>query len=467
MPDEPDRTEPGVSRSILLVDDDTAILTALSEAISDDGFDVTTAPSAEAALGRIGSARVDVVLSDLRMPGMDGLELLRLLRDRAPSVDVVIMTAYQDLPTVATAMREGARDFLVKPLDLHQVRRLLERIFEDRRTRARAKREDEAEGAAASGPRRLVGNDPRLIDIFKLIGRIATSRTTVIIRGESGTGKELIAREIHDGSPYADEPFVAVNCTAMPESLLESELFGHVRGSFTGAAKDRKGRFALAGKGTIFLDEIGDTSPEFQSKLLRVLQEHEFYPVGAERPERTEARVIAATHRDLERMLSAGAFREDLYYRLRVVEITVPPLRERMKDVPVLAAHFVQKASKAAGRKPPVLAPEAVDRLLAHTWPGNVRELENCVARAVLTAAGDVIRPENIELIERSDTEPGSDMTLAEAERRHVVRVLESTGGHKSRTAEILGISRPRLDRLIAKYDLELPGSDDGTGSSP
>jgi len=454
-----------VSRSILLVDDDTAILTALSEAIRDDGFDVRTAPSAETALGMVGSSGAEVVLSDLRMPGMDGIELLRLLRDRAPSVDVVIMTAYQDLPTVATAMREGARDFLVKPLDLHQVRRLLERIFEDRRTRESARRHAAATaGPPTDGPRRLVGDDPRLIEIFKLIGRIATSRTTVIIRGESGTGKELIAREIHESSPYADEPFVAVNCTAMPESLLESELFGHVRGSFTGAAKDRKGRFALAGKGTIFLDEIGDTSAEFQSKLLRVLQEHEFYPVGAERPERTEARVIAATHRDLERMLSAGEFREDLYYRLRVVEITVPPLRERMRDVPMLAAHFVQKASRAAGRKPPVLAPEAVDRLLAHSWPGNVRELENSVARAVLTAAGDVIRPENIELIERSDAEPGADMTLAEAERRHVIRVLEATGGHKSRTAEILGISRPRLDRLIAKYELQVPGSDEDPG---
>ncbi|HUF13198.1 MAG TPA: sigma-54 dependent transcriptional regulator [Longimicrobiales bacterium] len=454
-----------MTRSILIVDDDARILTALSEALADEATDVHTAASAEAALAAVGASCPDVVLSDLRMPGMDGIELLRLLRERAASTDVVIMTAYQDLPTVATAMREGAQDFLVKPLDLHQLRRLLDRIFEDRKTRERARRNAKATHATVS--ERLVGEDRRLIEIFKLVGRVASSRSTVMIRGESGTGKELIAREIHGGSPYADEPFVAVNCTAMPEALLESELFGHVRGAFTGAASDRRGRFALAGRGTVFLDEIGDTSAEFQSKLLRVLQEREFYRVGAERPERTEARVIAATHRDLERMLAAGEFREDLYYRLRVVEIKLPPLRDRPGDVGLLVQHFIAKASRTAGRGPPVLTPAALDRLLAHPWPGNVRELENCVTRAVLTAAGDVIRPEHIELVERPDTEPGADMTLAEAERRHVNRVLEATGGHKSRTAELLGISRPRLDRLIEKHRIDMPGSqEDEAGSA-
>ena len=446
-----------MTRSILIVDDDARILTALSEALADEATDVRTAASAEAALVAVGASCPDVVLSDLRMPGMDGIELLRLLRERAASTDVVIMTAYQDLPTVATAMREGAQDFLVKPLDLHQLRRLLDRIFEDRKTRERARRNAKATHAATMSER-LVGEDRRLIEIFKLVGRVASSRSTVMVRGESGTGKELIARAIHGGSPYADEPFVAVNCTAMPETLLESELFGHVRGAFTGAARDRRGRFALAGKGTVFLDEIGDTSAEFQSKLLRVLQEREFHPVGAERPERTEARVIAATHRDLERMLGAGEFREDLYYRLRVVEIRLPPLRERLGDVGLLAQHFIAKASRTAGRPPPVLTPAALDRLLAHSWPGNVRELENCVTRGVLTAAGDVIRPEHIELVERPDAEPGTDMTLAEAERRHVIRILEATSGHKSRTAAILGISRPRLDRLIEKHRIDVPG---------
>lgn len=453
-----------MTRSILLVDDDPRILTSLSQALAGDATEVRTAPSAEEALAELGASPADLVLSDLKMPGMDGVELLKLVRERAPSTDVVIMTAHEDLPTVARAMREGALDFLVKPLDLHRLRRLLDRIFEDRRTRERARRRPDAGRPGIS--ERLVGRDPRLIEIFKLVGKVASSRTTVVVRGESGTGKELIAREIHRGSPYADEPFVAVNCTAVPETLLESELFGHLKGSFTGATRDRKGRFALAGKGTIFLDEIGDTSPEFQGKLLRVLQEHEYYPVGAERPELTEARVIAATHRDLERMLAAGTFREDLYYRLRVVEITVPPLRDRMGDIPLLAEHFVARAAEAAGRDPPILAPAALDRLLGHAWPGNVRELQHCIARAVVTSTGDVIRPEDIELIERRDTEPPADMTLAEAERRHVMRVLEATGGHKSRTAAILDISRPRLDRLIKKYEIDLPGSraDDAPG---
>ena len=454
-----------MSRSILLVDDDPRILTSLSQALAEDGTEVRTAPSAEEGLAALGGAPADVVLSDLKMPGMDGIELLKLLRERAPATDVVIMTAHEDLPTVATAMREGAADFLVKPLDLHQLRRLLDRIFDDRKTRSRARR-DEGPGDRRGISERLVGRDPRLIEIFKLVGKVAASRTTVIVRGESGTGKELIAREIHRGSPYADEPFVAVNCTAVPEPLLESELFGHVKGAFTGAVRDRRGRFELAGKGTVFLDEIGDTTPEFQSKLLRVLQEHEFYPVGAESPERTEARVIAATHRDLEHMLAVGTFREDLYYRLRVVEITVPPLRERLNDIPLLAEHFVARASETAGREPPVLAREALDRLMGHAWPGNVRELQNCLARAVITSTGDVIREDDIELIDRNGDGPAKDMTLAEAERTHVLRVLEATGGHKSRTAEILKISRPRLDRLIKKYEIEMGGADDSDAGS-
>jgi DNA-binding NtrC family response regulator len=385
------------------------------------------------------------------MPGLDGLELLRLLRQRAPNVAVILMTAYDDLPTVATAMREGAVDFLVKPLELQHLRSVIRRVFEDleaRAQRAEPSKAVEPEGAAEA----LVGHDPRMIEIFKLVGQLSASRTNVVIRGASGTGKELIARAIHRASPYADRPFVAVNCTALPSTLLESELFGHVKGSFTGASSDRRGRFALAEKGTIFLDEIGDTSVDFQAKLLRVLQEHEYYPVGAEQPERMEARVIAATHRDLEQLVEDGEFREDLYYRLRVVEIVVPPLRERSGDIPTLAEHLVRKVSLAADRPVPMLAPEAMDVLMSHTWPGNVRELENCLTRAVVLATGDVIRPEHLELAPREDA--GELGTLEAAEREHVTRVLSATQGHKSKAAEILGISRPRLDRLIEKYRL-------------
>jgi len=453
-----------MNRSILIVDDDTRILTSLSGALS-EGQEVRTAESAEAALAALADRPASVVLLDLKMPGMDGMELLQLLGGRMPGVDVIIMTAYDDLPTVAAAMGEGAVDFLVKPLDLHALRSLLDRLFEDREMRVRLdagglpagdRERDTSPGdrACEEGRRRLVGHDPAMIDVFKLIGQIAGTRTTVIIRGESGTGKELVAREIHASSPYASEPFVAVNCTALPATLLESELFGHVKGAFTDASSDRKGRFAMAGKGTIFLDEIGDTPAEFQAKLLRVLQEHEYYPVGAERPERAEARVIAATHRNLEDLVSAGTFREDLYYRLRVVDIRVPPLRERMGDIPALAEHLVGKASRTVDKQGILLTPESVDRLMGYTWPGNVRELENCLTRAVVMTTGEVIRPEALELGPQS-LEGGARLTtLEDVERDHVTQVLRAMGGHKSRTAEILGVSRPRLDRLIKKYGL-------------
>jgi two-component system, NtrC family, response regulator HydG len=440
-----------MTRSILIVDDDTRILGSLSRALARELDEVRTAESAEEALHTLAESPTAVALVDLKMPGMGGLELLRLLRDRVPDLDVIMMTAYEDLPTVATAMREGAVDFLIKPLDLHHLKSLLARIFEDRETRRASHPRQRPE---ADGRTRLVGRDPAMVEIFKLVGQVAGTRTNVVIRGESGTGKELVAREIHLSSPYATEPFVAVNCTALPQSLLESELFGHVRGSFTGATGDRKGRFALAGKGTIFLDEIGDTAPEFQGKLLRVLQEHEYYPVGAERPERSEARVITATHQNLERLVVAGRFREDLYYRLRVVEIHVPPLRNRMGDVPVLAEYLVNKAATAVRKKRATLAPETMGALLKHSWPGNVRELENCLTRAVVTATGDVIRPDHLALEAPSAPPKPRLTTLEDMEREHVAHVLRSTRGHKTRTAEILGISRPRLDRLIKKYDL-------------
>jgi len=439
-----------LSRSILVVDDDARIRTSLSEALSDGATEVRVAETGESALSAISACVPDLVLADVRMPGMDGLELLRLLRERAPEVAVILMTAFDDLPTVVGAMREGAIDFLVKPIDLDQLQEIIRKLFADR---GLARRHERAEADRGVSVERLIGHDPGMIRIFKMIGQVAASRTNVIIRGESGTGKELIARAIHDGSPYASEPFVPVNCTALPSTLLESELFGHVKGSFTGAAGNRRGRFALAGKGTIFLDEIGDTSPDFQSKLLRVLQEHEFYPVGAEHAESTEARVIAATHRDLEALVESGEFREDLYYRLRVVEITVPPLRERRADIAALAVHLIERAGRALERSPPVLSTEALELLESHSWPGNVRELENCLTRATVMAASGVIRPEHLAL-GSSPEAPVSVRTLEDAEREHVARTLEIMRGHKSRTAAALGISRPRLDRLIDKYGL-------------
>jgi DNA-binding NtrC family response regulator len=447
-----------MSGSLLVVDDDAVVREALVEALVEAGYDVRAADDGARAVALIAERAPDVVLSDVRMPGMDGLELLALLRERAPEVPVLMMTAFDDMPTVVAAMREGATDFLVKPLDLHELRTRVSRAIDDRRARARAARDRRGEEETPQRLADLVGRDTRMIEIYKLVGQVAATRANVLIRGESGTGKELIARAIHDHSREAAEPFVPINCTAVPATLLESELFGHVRGAFTGAQGDRRGKFALAGRGAIFLDEIGDTSADFQTKLLRVLQERQFYPVGADRPERTEARVIAATHRDLEAMVAAGQFRADLYYRLRVVEIVVPPLRERAGDLPLLAATLVRRAAAAVGRPEPVLAPDALAALARHAWPGNVRELENCLTRAVVVASGDVIRAEHLVLGGAAPEGPGKLGTLDEMERDHVLRVLAATRGHKARAAQILGISRPRLDRILARHDIVSDG---------
>jgi len=440
--------------ALLIVDDDATVRESLGEALSEAGYDVRTAEDAARALAALATRAPDVVLTDVRMPGLDGLELLRLLRERSPGVQVILMTAYDDMPTVAAAMRQGATDFLVKPLHLHALRDLLTRVFDDRRARERASRDGPAaEDGLAIGD--LVGRDARMIEIYKLIGQVAATHANVLIRGESGTGKELIARAVHANSREAAEPFVPINCTALPATLLESELFGHVRGSFTGAVGDRRGKFAQAGRGSIFLDEIGDTSGDFQTKLLRVLQERQFYPVGADRPERTEARVIAATHRELEAMVAAGQFRADLYYRLRVVEIVVPPLRDRPGDLPLLARALLHRASAALGRPAPVLASDALAALARHSWPGNVRELENCLTRALVVASGEVIRAEHVVLgVPTRNDAPGHVSTLEEMEREHVIRALAATRGHKARAAQLLGVSRPRLDRLLAKHGL-------------
>jgi two-component system, NtrC family, response regulator HydG len=443
-----------MTRSLLIVDDDTTVREALAEALAEAGTTVRTAASAEAALAVISEGGIDVVLSDVRMPGLDGIALLRLLRERAATIDVVLMTAFDDMATVVAGMREGALEFLVKPLDLHALRRVLAGVYADREARKRSAAGPDGAAMTPVASGELVGHDPRMVEVFKRIGQAAGNRATVLIRGETGTGKELIARAIHASSVGASEPFVAVNCAALPPNLLESELFGHVRGSFTGATGDRRGRFALAGKGTIFLDEIGDTSTDLQAKLLRVLQEREYYPVGSEHPERAEARVVAATHQNLEALVARGGFRADLYYRLRVVEIEVPPLRERVADLPLLAQHLAQRASESIGRPAPVLSPEALECLAVYPWPGNVRELENCLTRAVLLASGDVIRPEHVDLRDAHPEPEGGLATLEALERSHVERVLAACHGHKANTARVLGVSRPRLDRLLRKHGL-------------
>ena len=447
-PHPPFTRRPHISLRLLLVDDDAAIRWSLSETLNEEGHEVRTAENAEQALALLDEYAPDLILSDIRMPGLDGIELLKRVKQNDPSIDVVLMTAYDDMPTVVKAMREGAFDFLVKPLESKELNAVLERALADRNARDLAQRtvEDEAQPYRLET---LLGHDQRMIETYKLVGQLAASRVTVLVRGETGTGKEMVARAIHYNSAESAQPFIPVNCSALPESLLESELFGHVRGSFTGAIGDRRGRFALAGHGTIFLDEIGDTTAEFQSKLLRVLEDGDFYPVGAELLERTDARVIAATHRNLEQMVAAGLFREDLYYRLRVVEIGLPPLRERLTDLPLLTHHFVRKVSQELHHAEPTLSDEAEHVLLQHEWPGNVRELENCLTRAVVLATGKVIRPEHLGLRGESQDASTGFATLDELTQTHLERVLVAVDGNKTKAAKILGISKPKLYRML------------------
>jgi DNA-binding NtrC family response regulator len=457
-----------VSGRILIVEDDDSHRLALQASLGSQ-YTVEAVPSAESALGNVARFQPDVVLSDVRMGEMDGFELLRHLRDRVPGTDVILMTAYEDLQGVIDAMQSGAYDYLLKPIRLDDLEARLERCFQERRKRARPV--PEAEPVAIS-PLGLVGRHPHIVEIFKTIGQVARTRAPVLIRGETGTGKEMIARTIHANSGAPELPFVAVNCTAIPDTLLESELFGHVKGSFTGAVADRRGRFELAGAGTIFLDEIGDTDLHFQAKLLRVLQEREFYPVGSEEPRHTSARVVAATHRPIEEMVAREEFREDLYFRLRVVEITVPALRDRPGDIPLLVQSILERVATEHHRPVPTVPADVMNAIHAHAWPGNVRELENALTRAVLLAKGSVLAREHLELRERA--EPGAAPragvrgdsslppaerfdSLEELEREHVTRVLLELGGNKRMAARILGVSRPRLDRIIQKHGIALP----------
>lgn len=454
---------------LLVVDDDEAVRDALADLLARPGLEVRKARDADTALRLLDEEVADVVFTDVRMPGMDGVELLQRIRGSWPWVQVILMTAYDEMGTVVEAMREGARDFLVKPLDPAQLRELVSRILAERSrgpeqgTLLEAARTGEKGGergasmlAAGQESHRLVGRHPQMIEAFKAVGQAAGNRVNVLIRGESGTGKELMARAIHFSSQAADRPFVAVNCASIPPTLLESELFGHVKGAFTGAVAQRKGRLAAAGSGTLFLDEVGDTPPEFQAKLLRVLQEGEYYPVGADRPAQMEARVIGATHRDLEAAVEEGRFRADLYFRICVLEILIPPLRGRKGDIPELARYLLGRIVRRLGKPPLVLSKEALELLVRHDWPGNVRELENSLTRGAVLAGGSLLRPGDLGLRNMGGSRgPGIQRSLDEMEGEHVSRVFESTGRHRTRTAEILEISRPRLNRLIQKHGLE------------
>jgi DNA-binding NtrC family response regulator len=455
----------------MLVDDEGEILRTLTPHLEDLGHQVLALESAEAALNHVQDFDPDIVFSDVQMAGMTGFELLAHLRKVRPDINIVIFTGYGGVQGAIDAIKDGATDYLLKPLDLDEIDGVIERCMEDRSARGAS---DAQEGETPTVPGGLVGRHPSMVKVYKTIGAVASTHAPVLIRGETGSGKELIARTIHENSPCRDQPFIAVNCAAVPETLLESTLFGHVRGAFTGASSDRRGPFEIAGKGTIFLDEIGDTTLAFQAKLLRVLEEREFYPVGSEFPRHTEARVVAATNRTLEKMVQTGEFREDLLFRLKVVDIFLPPLRERASDIPLLVRHILSKAATELGRPVPTVPSEVMGALVARPWPGNVRELENTLLRAMVmsrsgsslsvhdleedfwASAQEVGRGEEASLRSPGETDE-EDTSLASVEKRHVQEVLFQTGGNKSAAARILKVSRPTLNRMIKDYDLIVP----------
>lgn len=463
------------NKRILVVDDDRDARGVLLAKLAHSGYEVRDAASAEEALGIVSAFDPALIITDLMMPGISGVELTEKVLAATEGIDLIVVTAHEDMGSAVAAMKAGAFDYLVKPLRLSELDGLVERCFREQALN----REASAYGALderPQGPRgQVVGRDPRMIDIFKMVGVLSRNRATVLVRGETGTGKELVARAIHDYSAHADQPFIAVNCTALTDTLLESELFGHVKGAFTGAVSARRGYFELAGSGTIFLDEIGDTSPEFQTKLLRVLQDRTFYPVGGESARTTEARVIAATHQPVEELVREGRFREDLYFRLKVVEIEVPPLRERRGDIPLLAMALLDRIRNESGGEVRHISADAMFKLGAYAWPGNVRELENALTRGCLMARGSALGPEHLILggaplsntpssatpVTEPDLSDPTALTLDHAIMLHVQRVLALTGGNKSEAARAMRISRSRLNRILRRIET---GEDDGDG---
>jgi two-component system response regulator AtoC len=449
---------------ILVVDDDAALRDSLALLLAAEGYEVVAAADAQAALACL-ETPVDVVLCDVRMPGMDGLELLPELIRRLPGAPVLMMSAYGSGDLAVEALKRGAFDYLAKPFQPSEVLLAIRKARERERLR-RANVLLQRDVNRAVGDRPIVAASPGMIDLLELLERAAEYKATVLLTGESGTGKEVLARAIHAQSGRRHQAFVAVNCGAIPEALLESELFGHARGAFTGADRARRGLFVEADGGTLFLDEIGEMPPALQVKLLRVLQEEEVRPIGEAKPRSVDVRVIAATSRDLEREVAAGRFREDLFYRLDVFRVRVPPLRERREDVPLLVDHFIVRFRETLGRQVRTIADDALERLLAHDWPGNVRELENVVERAMILADGDRITlrelPQGIGERAAAPAEArggaASDFSMRRARRRFesdlIRRALEATGGNRTRAAKLLEISYRALLYKIKEHGL-------------
>jgi len=452
-----------VTGSILLVDDETKIRNALASALREQGHEVVATESAREAQRLLARRMFDVLIVDNLMPELTGLDLIRELVGTTAEEErpqILMMTAHATVESAIEAMKLGALDFLQKPFEIDEPLVVVDRALEHQRLRTQhtyliSERDEEFNHYG------IVGRSRRMQEVIRTAEVVAKSKSTVLITGETGTGKEMVARAIHYHSPQREMPLIKVNCAAIPETLLESELFGHVRGAFTGAANNKKGKFALADGGTIFLDEIGTMMPLLQTKLLRVLQEREFEPLGSERSQKVDVRVIAATNRDLRQMVTDGRFQEDLYYRLNVIPIHIPPLRERREDIPVLVEHFVKKHAQRAGKRIDGLEPRVLEALQSAEWPGNVRELENTVERAVVLSPTPIVGPDVVRLLGVSAAPaPGLPslnlrQNLDWAERETVRRALDNSGGIKKDAAEAMGISQRALSYYLAKHRIE------------
>lgn len=446
--------------TIFICDDENGILRYLAKLLKGQGYDVEAFETGQALLKRIADTppgSVDLLLQDVRMPDIDGISVLKKVRSSHPDMPVVIMTAHGTVDDAVHAIRLGAYDYVMKPFPKEKILGVIAKVLEHIRLAGenRRLREELQKGGGSE----IVFASPRFRQVYDLTLQVASSDANILVLGESGTGKELIARTVHANSLRRDKTFVSLNCAALTDSLLESQLFGHIRGAFTGAIMNQKGLLEEADGGTLFLDEIGDVSAAVQAKLLRVIQERDFIPLGSTKSKKVDVRFVAATNKDLQQEVAEGRFREDLFYRLNVISLMLPPLRERLEDIEPLAKHFIQKFSARMKKELYGLDPAAIERLKGYQWPGNVRELENVIERAVILARGPMLTADLLPVVGGGMVaQPSEDapmLPLDQIERQHILSVLKQTGFHKSNTAEILGISRKTLDRKLVEYGVK------------
>jgi two-component system, NtrC family, response regulator AtoC len=455
-----------VKTRILIVDDDDVSCRLFAEVLEGEGHEVHEAHSGEEALDRLRAEHYDLLLVDIRMPGITGLDVTRTVRQEQPDLPVIVMTAFGSIETAVEAIHEGAFDYVSKPMNLDELKKIVSRALSQRELDAQSHRKlKQVDGFEEQ--KTVIGRSPAMVEVFKLVARVAPTKSTVLILGESGTGKEVIARSIHQHSSRAQRPFVAVDCGALTETLLESELFGHTRGAFTGAVSDKKGVFQLANGGTCFLDEIGDISANMQSKLLRVLQEEEVRPVGGKDWLKVDVRVLAATNKNLDALVKDGSFREDLYYRLNVVSIRLPPLRERLEDIDVLAQIFIRRYSQIARKHITAISNDTLDRLRNYSWPGNIRQLENVIEQAVVLSHQSILTLDDLPKEVREGLSSSYDgaeerqfvfsdlPSLEEIKKRYALYVINHVGGNISRAAKVLDVDRRSLYRMLARWKIE------------